>query len=329
MSGQLTIALLDRYEDEIRAAIRQVLPDGWTPVFARSPDEHPEILAGADVAWVGASPVTRRLLEAAPQLRLVQKLGAGVDNIDVAAARDRRVAVARLAACNAAQVAEHAVLLMLAVLRRLPEFNRRTREGQWAKELARARSRQLAGRVVGIVGLGAIGREVAARLAGFGTTTSYHDPVRPEPEVEAQLRVTYRELDDLLVTSDVVSLHVPLLPTTHHLLDARRIALMRRGAILVNTARGGVVDEHALAAALASGRLAGAGIDTFACEPPGRSSPLLRADGVVVTPHMAGATADNFPVVLRRAVANTEAFLGHGALPDQDVVWCPGTVDAP
>ncbi|TKG70519.1 2-hydroxyacid dehydrogenase [Prauserella endophytica] len=309
------VAFLDTYDTEVRAVITTAMPRGWRVTF---PDEADRSVA--DVWFAGWTPIRAGDIAAAPRLRLIQKLGAGVDNIDVAAAERHGVAVARLAGGNAGAVAEHAVLLMLATLRGLIEFDGATRAGQWRKERARAVTRGLAGKQVGLVGFGAIGREVARRLAGFGTTVCYYDPRRPGAEVEAELRTRYRHLDELLATSDVVSLHVPLKPDTRHLLDGPRIARMKSGAVLVNTARGGVVDERALADALHRGRLAGAGVDTFEPEPPAPDSPLLSAPRVVVTPHQAGAIADNVVPMLRRAVGNVASFLDSGAVPCEDAV---------
>jgi len=269
-----------------------------------------------------AAPVTAEILAAAPRLRFIQKLGAGYDKIDLATCKQRGIAVARLAGGNAIPVAEHTLLLMLATLRRLPFIDRKTRAGEWLKEEARGVNRQLTGKRVGLVGFGAIGKALAKLLIGFDVEVVYFDTILPPPEFERNLRVRHLPLDELLRTADIISLHVPLAPETAGLISKERIAAMKRGAVLINCARGGLVDEAALTAALVEGRLFAAGIDAFAKEPP-VGSPLLTLDQTVVTPHMAGATIDNFGFVIGRAVANAQQYLSGEGLPGADAVSVP------
>ena len=279
-------------------------------------------MRAADLAFVMATPVPAALLEAAGRLGFIQKLGAGVDRIDLETCRERGIGVARLHAGNAIPVAEHTVMLMLAACGRLPLLDRATRAGGWDKEACRGVNRQLRGKTIGLIGFGASGRAVAGLLAGFGVEILYYDPVRAPPELEAELHATAAPLEELLARADIVSLHLPLLPETRNLLDARRIALIKRGAILVNAARGGLVDEAALAEALRDGRLFGAALDAFAIEPP-VGNPLLTLEQVVATPHCAGATIDNFAAVAARAVANGQRYLAGEALPPDDLVLAP------
>src|SRR5664280_1258220 len=203
----------------------------------------------------------------------------------------------------------------------------RTRGRAWQKEDARGMHRQLQNKTVGLVGFGAIGKEVAKRLRGFEVTILYYDPVRAARDVEQSLGVSYADLDELVRTADIVSLHLPLLPQTAGIINAQRIRAMKPGAVLINCARGGLVDETALVAALKDGRLFGAGIDAFASEPP-VGSPLLELDNTVVTSHLAGATLDNFSGIVARAVENAKAFLRGDALPETDVVIAPSLVGA-
>jgi D-3-phosphoglycerate dehydrogenase / 2-oxoglutarate reductase len=213
-------------------------------------------------------------------------------------------------------------LLILASLRRLPMIDRRTRGGEWLKEESRGVNRQLHGKRVGLIGLGAIGKELAKLLKGFEVEIVYYDPAIAPAEVEQKLGVRALPLDELLATSDIVSLHLPLLPETANLISKERIDRMKPGAVLINCARGGLVDEAALTAALTEGRLFAAGIDAFAKEPP-IGSPLLTLDQTVVTPHFAGATIDNFSSVIERAVRNAHQYLDSGTLPEADVVFVP------
>lgn len=326
MTG-IRVGLIDQFHPAIREAIDRNLPGGWSAAFAASasPVDRAVAFSAADVAFVMGAPVDTALLAAAPNLRLIQKLGAGVDRIDMATCERRGIAVARLAGGNAVPVAEHTVMLILAALRRLPLIDRRTRAGAWDKEEARGVNRHLQGKNVGIVGFGAIGRAVATLLGSFGVRIAYYDPMAAPADVERRLGVARRDLDDLLAWADVVTLHLPLLPETRGLFDAGRIARMKPGAVLVNCARGGLVDEAALLAALDEGRLFAAALDTFAAEPP-VGSPLLSHERTVVTPHLAGATVDNFEAVMQRAVANATAYLAGGSLPAGDAVLVPRVV---
>ncbi len=325
--ASISVGLIDQLHPAIEAAVVRVLPADWTIRFAASAAavDRAAALAEAEVAFVVGAPVDADLLAAAPRLRLIQKLGAGIDKIDRAVCERRGIAIARLAGGNAIPVAEHTVMLMLAALRRLPLIDRRTRAGAWDKEEARGINRHLHGKNVGIVGFGAIGRAVAGLLTSFGVRLAYYDPVAAPDDVAAALGIAQYDLDPLLAWADVVSLHLPLLPETRGLIGADRIARMKPGAVLVNCARGGLVDEAALHGALVDGHLFAAALDTFAAEPP-VGSPLLGHERTVVTPHLAGATVDNFEAVLHRAAANAAAYLAGGTLPPADAAYMPALV---
>lgn len=328
-TGVPTVAILDRYAGAIDALVDAALPHDWTRVDAASfsPADQRAALRDADVALFGWAPLPAEVLQASTRLRAVHKLGVGTDKVDTDWCRANGVAVLRLGGGNAIPVAEHTVLLMLAALRRVAWLDPATRRGEWAKEQARAVQRQLSGKHVGFVGFGAIGREVCRLLSGFGVTLLYHDVVRLPTAEEQRLQVRHVELDELLGSCDVVTLHCPLTPQTRHLIGARELALMKREAVLVNCARGGVVDEAALVAALRDGQLAAAGLDVFESEPPA-DSPLLELDNVVVTPHAAAATLDNFHDVIARAVTNVQAVLDGRPVPESDVVVPPPAVAA-
>jgi len=322
--SDLTLAIIDPFHPRIAETIAQALPATWNLRVAadRGIEAHKEAFAPAEVAFVMATPVPADLLAAAPRLGFIQKLGAGVDRIDLETCAARGIGVARLNAGNAVPVAEHTLMLMLAACRRLPVLDRDTRAGRWDKEACRGVNRHMKGKTIGIVGFGAIGRALATLLQGFGVEILYYDPVRAPGEVEAALRVRYAELNDLIPQADILSLHLPLLPETRGLIDAGRIAAMKPGAILVNCARGGLVDEAALAAALERGHLFGAALDAFSQEPPA-GNPLLGLEQTIVTPHCAGATIDNFASLVQRAIANTRCWLAGEALPPSDVVVPP------
>lgn len=322
----LTVGLIDPFHPAIVETIRHATPAEWRLSVAEGPTDAARAiaLASADVAFVMATPMPRALLQQAPRLRFIQKLGAGTDRIDSAYCLEAGIGLARLQAGNNIPVAEHTLLLMLAACRQLPRLDAATRRGDWDKETVRGENRHLHGKTIGIIGFGAIGRQVAQLLSGFGVTLIYYDPIRARPEDEAAHHVTYRDLDALLAEADVVTLHLPLLEQTRNLIDADRIAAMKPGAILVNAARGGLVDEAALAAALRSGHIFAAGLDAFAAEPP-VGSPLLDLPNTIVTPHCAGATIDNFASVAARAVQNVQRVLAGQALAPDEVVVAPAT----
>ena len=232
--------------------------------------------------------VDREVIAAGTSLRVVARAGVGLDNIDVDGARERGLAVLNAPDGNTIAAAEHTMALMLAVARRIPAADASTRAGEWAR--SRFGGVELRGRTLGIVGLGRIGLAVAQRAAAFGMRLVGFDPY-VSGEVARARGIELMDLRSLLAAADIVTIHVPLVAETSHLLDAAAIATLKPGAILLNVARGGLVDEAALAAALRDGRLAGAGVDVFEHEPP-VGSPLLDAPNAVLTPHIAASTAE-------------------------------------
>jgi D-3-phosphoglycerate dehydrogenase len=318
--------VLDLHEPEVRAVIAGECPASveLRMVTSANADERLTLARGAAFFIGGITPIPGSLMDAAPGLRLIQKWGIGVDKIDLAAAGARGIPVAITAGANAIPVAEFTLLLMLAVLRRLPYREAQLRAGAWSRARGETRieAQQLRGKRVAIVGLGAIGRQVAKRLRAFDTEVRYYDIRRPSPAEEETLGVRFQDLDALLGEADIVSLHVPYTPATRRLLSRERIARLRPGAIVINTARGEVVDEAALAEALVAGHLGGAGLDVFGGEPPPPDHPLLRveAPGLVLAPHVAGATFDNVANVARHAFRNIQRVLDGQPLPPADLV---------
>jgi len=248
-------------------------------------------LAETEVIWHVLRPITAAHISAAPRLRLIQKIGVGVDTIDLAAARAAGVAVCNLPGTNSPAVAEHCIALMLAVLRQVPAFDAETRAGTgWAWPLDRqGRLGEIGGRTVGLVGYGAIGRRLGPLLAAFGADVLYAAR-NPVPDAAG----AHVPLAELLARSDIVSLHLPLTDATRGLIGAAEIAAMKPGAVLINTARGGLVGADALAAALHAGHLAGAGLDVFPEEPVDPAAPIFSAPNVVATPHISWLTLETF-----------------------------------
>ena len=259
------------------------------------------LMAEADVLSHVLRRVTADVIAAAPRLRLVQKIGIGVNTIDLAACRDRGIAVCNMPGTNTRAVAEMTLLLMLAVKRRAIPFDAALRDGarwRWPAERQGVLS-EVGGCRVGLVGFGAVPRALAPVLEAMGAEVVYTGRRRV-----GDVRHRFLEKAELLATSDIVSLHIPETPETVRWLDADAIAAMKPGAILVNTARGGLVDEPALVAALRSGRLAGAGLDVFAHEPPRPDDPLLSLESVVLAPHVAWFTRETLERSLAVAAEN-------------------------
>lgn len=264
----------------------------WRRYAHTAPEQVAERIAEAEVVFTNKVPIGAAQLAAAPQLRLIAVMATGTDHVDLAAARERGVAVCNVVDYSTAAVVQHTLALMLALATRLPEYRDAVRRGEWQRSpqfwLPGYPVRELAGRRLGIVGYGAIGRGVAALAQALGMTVAVAQ--RPGAPAAAG-RVP---LEQLLPTVDVLSLHCPLTPRTRHLINAPRLALMRPDAWLINTARGALVDAAALAAALRGGRLGGAGIDVLDREPPPADHPLLAADipNLIVTPHCAWASRE-------------------------------------
>jgi len=257
-----------------------------------------ELARGAAGAIVSTDPFDADVLERCPELRVIARVGVGVDSIDLDAATARGVAVTITPGANEVTVADHAVALMLSALRRICMHDAAVRRGEWNRT-GEHTAWLLTGKTVGLVGYGRTGRLVAERLRGFGVRLLVSDPAAAARDDEVELV----ELADLLAAADVVSLHVPLAPGTRGLIGAEQLALMRSHTVLVNTSRGGVVDELALAEALRTGRLRAAALDVFADEPP-VGSPLLELPNVTLTPHVSGLSTDSIAEMTRRATAS-------------------------
>jgi len=247
------------------------------------------MLSECDVLWHVLKRCTTDMIAAAPRLKLIQKIGVGVNTIDLDAAKARGVPVCNLPGTNARAVAELTLALMLAVLRRLTRFDSALRAGVWTDPVLQDGIGELGGRTVGLVGYGAIPRILAPILSAMGCEIMF---TARRPVADAIGRQV--PLDVLLSTADIVSLHLPLTDETTNLISAAALSRMKPGAVLINTARGGLVDPDALVAALRSGQLAGAGLDVFDTEPIAPGSPLLTLPNVVVTPHVGWLTTGTF-----------------------------------
>ncbi|WP_351233680.1 2-hydroxyacid dehydrogenase [Streptomyces sp. NPDC002133] len=302
------------------AALAGLLP-GARVTVVETTDEDPAALRDAHVIVTGLGPVTAGHIAAAPALELVQCASHGYDYIDLDAARARSVAVCNIGSSGAESrcVAEQTFALMLALAKQLIPAHTALVDADWALPRLQRSLTELSGKTLGIVGLGHIGKEVARRAVAFDMKILYSGRNRVPQETENRLGgARHVPLDDLLRASDYITLHAPLTDDTRHLIDDARLALLKPTAFLVNTARGALVDQDALADALASGTLAGAGIDVFDPEPPTAALRLLKSPNVVLSPHVAGVTRET---LVRIALAAVQNVIGHmDGKPLRDVV---------
>ncbi len=253
----------------------------------------------------GYIPVTKTFLEAAHQLKAVAVHGVGTDHVDLETAAEHGILVFNTPTALTESVAELTVALLLALLRRVVNADKAVRTGEWDRKYTDLIGVELKGKTVGIVGLGRIGEAVTRRLGCFGVTLQYHDVIGRRG-VEETLDIHRVDLDVLLATSDVITLHVPFTPQTRHLVSHRAFGLMKEGVYLVNLARGKVIDESALIAALRSGKVAGAALDVFDEEPPSQDNPLLAFENVVLTPHIGVTTRE---ALKKMAIQSAEGVL--------------------
>ncbi|MGV9566281.1 2-hydroxyacid dehydrogenase [Streptomyces sp. NPDC003480] len=294
------------------SALSAVFPGEANVTVVERPDENPEALRAAHVIVTGLAPVTAEHIAAAPELELIQCASHGFDYVDLDAARARNVPVCNIGSSGAEKqnVAEQTFALMLALAKQLVPAHTALVDADWALPRLQQSITELSGKTLGIVGLGHIGEEVARRAVAFDMTIVYAGPERVDAETEARLGgARHVPLDELLRTADYVTLHAPLTEATRRLLDADRLALMKPTAFVINTARGALIDQEALADALERGTLAGAGLDVFDPEPPTAALRVLKAPNVVLSPHVAGVTRETLVRIALAAVRNAADFL--------------------
>ena len=316
-----TILVIDPLPASTAKRLRGLLPEGYTlshPETREEAELH-ALAASADYIIAGQAPAPEALLRAAPRCKLLHKWGVGVDNLDLDAARALGIKVARTTGSNAVPVAEFTIGLMIAAMRNLAQTHAALQQGNWGGIGGRP-ALGLSGKTVGIVGMGAIGTTVAKLLRGFDCTLLYTKPTPLPPEQEQALGVRHTPLADLLAQSDVVSLHCPLTPQTEGMIDAAALRSMKRTAILINVARGGVVVEADLVQALADRTIQAAAMDVFAEEPLPADSPLLGLPGLITTPHIAAQSSENFATTVGRMFANIQHVARGEPLPPGDVV---------
>jgi phosphoglycerate dehydrogenase-like enzyme len=285
-----------------------LLPQGFTiEVLSTMRDKRIEQLEGADFYMGFRSGLEDADYDHLKNLKLMQFLSAGYDGVNLEKLRKMGIPLANNGGANSYAVSEHAILLMLSVYRKLPALDQLVKAGKWKSSRAgEEQEHEVAGRTIGILGLGMIGKMVAKRLSGFEVKLLYNDIVRPTPEEEKKLNVEFREFDDMLRESDIVTLHAPFDASTHHIINERSLKLMKPSAVLINCARGELVDEAALHKALTNGTIWAAGLDTYDPEPPKPDNPLFKLPNVVLTPHAAGPTWESWPKRFGNSYANCE-----------------------
>ncbi len=273
-------------------AIEVLKEAGFDVVYEEYPDEEKlvELVKDADAIIVRSKPkVTRRVIESAPKLKVIARAGVGLDNIDLEAAKERGIKVVNSPAASSRSVAELAIALVFNVARKIAFADRKMREGIWAKK--QCVGIELEGKTLGIIGFGRIGYQIAKIAKALGMKVLLYDPY-PNEERAKEVGGKFVDLETLLRESDVVTLHVPLVEATYHMINEERLKLMKKTAILINAARGAVVDTKALVKALEEGWIAGAGLDVYEEEPLPKDHPLTKLDNVVLTPHIGASTVE-------------------------------------
>lgn len=297
------------------AELRQVVVDKALPGMnvvaapaSMDDDEKVELVRDADFIILFPSHVSDRVLQAAPNCKLVQLLSAGYDQMNLPLAADLGIAVSNNGGANRVAVAEHAMMLMLACHRRMMFYANSVKAGRWKQEQDRRIDVfELEGKTLGIIGMGNIGQQIAKRARAFDLELQYYDKYHPLPPTEEdRLGLTAVPLDGLLQTSDVVTLHVPLTRETYGMIGKRELALMKPSSVIINTSRGGVIEETALVEALLAKTIAAAGLDVMEHEPPDPNDPLLQLDNLIITPHTAGPTLESIPKRAANAFENIQ-----------------------
>lgn len=286
--------------DEIRATLKQILPDAEVLTDTDFTTKDSEVLVATTFTHVGKD-LTDRL----PNLKFVQIASTGYDNVDTDALKERKVMLSNIPTANKESVAEHVIAMALVQLKNMMFFHGEIVRGNWP---VLTNSTELMGKTFGIIGMGAIGRRLAERLLYFGTNTIYYDPVKIPQEDEELLGVAYADLDELIRKSDIISLHVPLNAATDRFISAERFDSMKDGAIFINTARGEVVDEDAMVRAVKSKGIR-ACIDVYASEPPDFSKELFKLDNVIFSPHIAGVTIESQQRFITETVSNVLKYV--------------------
>lgn len=307
----LIIVLTNHYPKEALTVVEKCLPAGFE-IFTLEKPCKSDLLKKARVADYflvsGRLPIDKEIIHAASKLKMIQRTGVGLDSLDLAAIKERNIPVYVNSGVNSRCVAEHTILLMLATLRRLPSVCLDVRQGIWEKQVQGLRNHSLFGKVVGLIGMGNIAQNVARMLKPFGVKVLYHSRSRLSAVREYELAIEFVSMKVLLKEVEILSLHCPLTHETHGFIGEHELATMKRGSIIINTARGGLIDEGALTQSLKNGHVQAAGLDVYQTEPLPRESELRSLPNVILTPHIAGITSDSFYSMIDEAMNNIRLF---------------------
>lgn len=307
------VLYLDKLNEQMEKLLLDLCPPDIDIRFLQPNVGRKGEFADAAIFFVTTYPVTKDVIDSAPNLKLIQRTGVGLDMVDVRYAKSKGIEVSVSAGCNATSVAELAIGLMLSLYRHIPKLDTLTKNGKWCTWTYRHISFEIVGKTVGVLGVGAIGREVIKRLNAFGATIIYYDVSRLSAKQEEELNATYVDFDTLVRTADIVSLHLPLLPNTVGLIGEKQFREMKKSAILINTARGRIVDQKALVDALKNGEIAGAASDVFFDMPADPNDPLFKLDDAnfIATPHIGAATYDNYYRVFNLCLNNVRRVMNN------------------
>lgn len=305
----MKVVLAGRYPAGTYDKIKKMLPQETFDVIEVNTEETYHSMTDAEIIILRIFKAPRAVIERNTNLKMILRWGAGFDSVDIEAAGEHGVLVTNTPGANAGAVSELATLFMLAVGRKLLCHEDSLRKGEWTKNTFLNSSFTLNNKTVGIIGAGNIGRQVARKVQAFGASTQYYDLYRLKPEMEREYNLTYKPLKELIKNSDIITLHIPLTEENHHIIGKTEIAMMKDGAIIINTARGELVDDQALVEAVNSGKLAGAGLDVVENEPLPANDPLLCNPNIIVTPHIGGGTADIGDVIIPILVKDIEDYV--------------------
>lgn len=306
-----TILLTNHYSKAPYDIVRSVVPEGFKLLMLseNSQEALENAVQNADYMLAsGRLKITKEVLNKANKVKMIQRTGVGLDAFDLEELKKRNIPLYVNQGVNAESVAEHTILLILASLRKLPIMHRNTANGIWKKQEQGVQTHELAGKTIGLIGMGNIAMTVAKMLGPFGVTILYYDAFRKDEQTEQKLGIIYCSISELLSKADIISLHCPLTEDTQMLVNQETIALMKEGAILINTARGGLVDTKAAVEALKSGKLSFAGMDVHEEEPLKDGKGIRELSNVILTPHIGGVTYDSFYRMMHDAMRNIEKF---------------------
>lgn len=320
--GKDIVLVVDKLSANTKKMTREIITQDAEVIYSDGNAELIEQhLKNAKILASFTDGVSAQRLAKAENCIYIQKFGAGYNNIAVSDASARGIPVGNTPGLNSRSVAELALTLILSVCRQtVVGHNAIVQDGKWLKTVLRDRNHELTGKTVGIIGFGNIGKNLRRLLSGFDCQVLYYDAFRLSPEAEQQLNISFCEICELLSKSDVVSLHCPLTEENRHLINEETLALMKDDAILINCARGGLIDEAALFAAMQRGKLLGAGLDTFESEPVERTNPLCTLPNVVFSPHNGGGTVEAVSAVVKSGCENINAMLKSGKPVKADMI---------